>query len=146
MVKDGKGCNVGVEHLGIAEVAYPHVIHNSLNEDLDAMLSGLISLVVLNQGILGSFSTNAVDARCFCIDCRIIAGRTGGWAFEGSAVVVKIPICTGNESPEVVDAVDSVVGGLDKDRQDGVGEMDNCHWRAVHRRGGKVLGLLLGLK
>ncbi len=37
---------------------------------------------------------------------------------------MKIPIRTGNESPEVVDAVDAIVGGLEKDGQDGVGEMD----------------------
>ena len=48
MVKDGKGCNVGVEFFRIAEVANPCVVHNSLNEDLDALLSNLVSLVVLN--------------------------------------------------------------------------------------------------
>ncbi len=46
MVKDGKGCNVGVEPLGIAEVANPHVVHYGLNEDLDATLSSLVSCVV----------------------------------------------------------------------------------------------------
>ncbi len=50
MVKEGEGYNVGVEHLGIAEVTNPCVVHNSLNEDLDAVLSVLISLIVLNQG------------------------------------------------------------------------------------------------
>ncbi len=30
----------------------------------------------------------------------------------------------GNESPEVLDAVDAVVGGLEKDWQDGIGETD----------------------
>ncbi len=48
MVKDGKGCNVGVECLGISEVANPRFLHYSLNEDLDAALSGLVGLVVLN--------------------------------------------------------------------------------------------------
>ncbi len=38
--------------------------------------------------------------------------------------MVKIPIRTGNNSPEVVDAVDMVVGGLEKDRQDGIGETE----------------------
>jgi hypothetical protein len=47
MVEDGDDCNVRVKHLGIAKVANSHVIYNSLNEDLDAMLSGLIGLVVL---------------------------------------------------------------------------------------------------
>ncbi len=48
MVKDGEGCNIGVECLGVVEVANPRFFHYSLNEDLDALLSGLISLVVLN--------------------------------------------------------------------------------------------------
>jgi hypothetical protein len=48
MVKVGEGCNIRVEHLGIAEVINPCIIHNSLNEDLDAVLSGLISIVVPN--------------------------------------------------------------------------------------------------
>ncbi len=38
--------------------------------------------------------------------------------------MVEIAIRTGNEAPQVVDAVDAVVGGLEKDRQDGVGETD----------------------
>ncbi len=59
---------------------------------------------------------NAVDVRTFCIACRVIAFWMGGWVYKGSAVVVKIPVCTGNKSPEVVDAVDAVVGGLEKDR------------------------------
>jgi hypothetical protein len=50
MVKDGKGCNIGVECLGIAEVTNLHVVHYSLDEDLDTALSGLVGLVVLNQG------------------------------------------------------------------------------------------------
>ncbi len=36
--------------------------------------------------------------------------------------MVEVPVSVGNESPEVVDAVDTVVGGLEKDRQDGIGE------------------------
>jgi hypothetical protein len=124
MVKEGKGCNIRVECLGIAKVTNPRVVHNSLDEDLDAMLSGLISLVVLNHGGPGSFGANAVDARSFHADVRVIARRTGGWAYKGSAIVVKIPVHAGNESPEVVDTIDAVVGGLEKDRQDGVGEMD----------------------
>ncbi len=47
MVKDGKGFNFIVERLGIAKVANPHVIYYSLDEDLDAALSGLVGLVVL---------------------------------------------------------------------------------------------------
>ncbi len=62
---------------------------------------------------------NTVNARSFHVDCRVIEGQTGGWTYEGSAVVVEIAIHTGNKSPQVVDAVDVVVGGLKKDRQDG---------------------------
>ncbi len=47
MVEDGEGCYVGVEHLGIAKVANLHVIYFGLDEDLDAALSGLVGLVVL---------------------------------------------------------------------------------------------------
>ncbi len=38
--------------------------------------------------------------------------------------MVKTPICAGNKSSEVVDTADAVVGGLEKDKQDGVGETD----------------------
>ena len=48
MVKDGEGCNIGVECLGIAKVANPCLVYYGLNEDLDAMLSGLVGLVVLD--------------------------------------------------------------------------------------------------
>jgi hypothetical protein len=47
MVEDGEGCYVGVKHLGIAKVANLRVIYYGLYENLDAMLSGLIGLVVL---------------------------------------------------------------------------------------------------
>ncbi len=67
---------------------------------------------------------NAVDTRSFRVDCRVIAGQTGGWVYKGSAVVMKILIRNGKKSPEVVDVIDMVVGGLEKDRQDGFGEMD----------------------
>jgi hypothetical protein len=43
-----------------------------------------------------------------------------GWAYKGSAVVVEIAIRAGNEAPKVVDAADAVLGGLEKDWQDGV--------------------------
>ncbi len=38
--------------------------------------------------------------------------------------MVEVPVRTGNKSPEVVAAIDAVLGGLEKDRQDGVGETD----------------------
>jgi hypothetical protein len=37
---------------------------------------------------------------------------------------MKTPIRAGNKSPEIVDSIDAVVGGLEKDRQDGIGETD----------------------
>jgi hypothetical protein len=47
MVKDGEGCYVGVECLRIVKVANPRVVYYSLNEDLDAMLSSLVGLIIL---------------------------------------------------------------------------------------------------
>ncbi len=120
MVEDVEGCNIGVKRLEIAKVANPRVVYNSLDKNLDAMLSGLASLVVLKQGGPGSFRANAVDARSFCGDRRVITGQTGGWAYEGSAVMVEIAIRTGNKAPQVVDTIDMVIGCLEKDRQDGI--------------------------
>jgi hypothetical protein len=88
------------------------------------VLSGLISLLVLNFGSPGGFGANAVNARSVCVDLRVIASQTGGWAYKGSTVIVKVPVRAGNKSPEVVDAVYEVLDGLEKDRQDGVGETD----------------------
>jgi hypothetical protein len=48
MVKDGEGCYIGVERLGIAKVANPCVVYYGLDEDLDTMLNSLVSLVVLD--------------------------------------------------------------------------------------------------
>jgi hypothetical protein len=48
----------------------------------------------------------------------------GGWVYKWSAIVMKIAIRADNKSPEVVEAIDMVVGGLEKDRQDGVRETD----------------------
>jgi hypothetical protein len=120
MVEDVKGCNIGVKCLGIVKVPNPRVIYNSLNENLDAVLSSLISLVVQRQGGSGSFGANAVDARSLHGDCRVLISRTGGWAYKGSAVMVEIAIHAGNEAPQVVDTVDAVVDCLEKDCQDGV--------------------------
>jgi hypothetical protein len=47
MIEDGEGCYVGVKHLAIAKVANPRVMYYGLDEDLDAMLSSLVGLVVL---------------------------------------------------------------------------------------------------
>jgi hypothetical protein len=67
----------------------PCVVDNSLNEHLDATLSGIISLVVLSHGSPGGFGANAVSSRSFCVDVWVKARRTGGWAYEGIAVVMK---------------------------------------------------------
>ncbi len=120
MVEDVEGCNVGVKRLGIAKVANPCVIYNSLDKNLDDALSGLVSLVVLKQGSPGSFGVNAVDARSFRGDCQVVTGRTGGWAYKGSAVMMEIAIHAGNKAPQVVDAIDVVVGCLENNRQDDV--------------------------
>jgi hypothetical protein len=48
MVEDGEGCNIGVERLGIAKVANPRVVYYGLDEDLDAVLSGFVGLIVLD--------------------------------------------------------------------------------------------------
>jgi hypothetical protein len=124
MVKEGKGCNVGVKGLGNAKVANSRVFHNSLNEDLDAMLSSLISLIVLDLGSPSGFSTNAADARSFCIDHWVVACRTGGRAHKGSAVVMEVPVCIGDKSLEVVNSIDAVIDRLEKDGRDGIGEAD----------------------
>jgi hypothetical protein len=47
MVKDGEGCYVGVELLGIVKVTNSRVIYYRLNEDIDSALSGLVGLLVL---------------------------------------------------------------------------------------------------
>jgi hypothetical protein len=122
MVEDGEGCNVGVERLGIVKVANPRVIYYGIGEGLDAALNSLIGFVVLDESSLGGFGANTVNERSFHIDCRVIAGRMGGWAYKGSTVVMKIAVRAGSKSPEIVDTVDVVLSGLEKDRQDGVGE------------------------
>ncbi len=98
----------------------PHVIYNSLDENLEAMLSGLVSLIALKQSLPGGFGANVADARSFRGDRRVITGRTGGWACKGSTVIVEIAFRTGNKAPQVVDPVDAVVGCIEKDWQDGI--------------------------
>ena len=44
MVEEGEGCYIGIKFPGISKVTKSRVCHNSLIEDLDAKLSGLISL------------------------------------------------------------------------------------------------------
>ncbi len=119
MVEDVEGCNVGVKSLRIAKVVNPRVIYNSFDKNLDAALSSLVGLVVLKQGYPDGFGANAVNARSFNSDCRVVTGWAGGWAYKGSAVMVEIAICAGNKAPQDVDTIDAVVGCLKKDRQDG---------------------------
>jgi hypothetical protein len=80
MVEDGEGCNVGIECLGIAEVTNPRFVHYRLDEYLDAVLSSLVSLIVLKLSSPGGFGANAVNMRSFYVDCRVIAqaGRVAG--------------------------------------------------------------------
>jgi hypothetical protein len=47
MVEDGKSCNIGVKPLGIVKVPNPRFVYYGLDEDLEAALSGLVGLVVL---------------------------------------------------------------------------------------------------
>jgi hypothetical protein len=63
---------------------------------------------------------NVVNTRSFRVDHRVVTGQTGGWVYKGSTIVVEIAIRADNEAPQVVDAIDAVVGGLEKDWQDGV--------------------------
>ncbi len=63
---------------------------------------------------------NTINARSLRGDCQVVTCRTGGWAYEGSTVVVEIAIRAGNKAPQVVDAVDMAVGCLETDWQDGV--------------------------
>jgi hypothetical protein len=124
MVKEGEGCNVGVKIPGVAKVANPPVFHNSLDEDLDTTLSSPISLLVLDLGGPGSFGMNSVDATSFRIDHWVVARRTYGRAHKRTAVVMEVPVCIGNKSPEVVDTIDAVLGRLEKDGHAGIGETD----------------------
>jgi hypothetical protein len=115
MVKGGKGCNIGVKGFGIAEVKNPRDHHSSLNEDLDASLRGLRSLIVLDLCSPSSFGADTFDVRSFRVDDHVIAPWTGGWAYKKSAIVVKVPVRVGDESPEVVDIVVMVIGDFEKD-------------------------------
>jgi hypothetical protein len=121
MVKEDKGCNIGVERFEMAEVTNPRVHHSSLDEDLDVALSSLISLIVLDLGGPSShFSMDAFNTRGFRIDVWVIAHRMGNWMFKESAVMVEVPVHVGSKSPEVVDAIDVVVCGFQKDWGDGI--------------------------
>ncbi len=102
----------------------PGVLHSSLDEDLDVMLSG-------KPRSFKSFDVHAVDARSFRVDCQVIACQTGGWVYKGSTVVIEVPVHVGNKTPQVVYAIDAVVGELEKDKRDGIGEMEEIVVRGL---------------
>jgi hypothetical protein len=90
----------------------------------------------LGLGGPSSYCADAFDARSLCVNVRVIACRMGALAYRGSAVVVEVPVCIGNGSPEVVNAKNMVVGGFENDWGDGVGDrvstqkshFSNCLW------------------
>ncbi len=98
MVEDVEGCNVGVKRSGIVKVVNPRVVYHSIDENLDAALSSLVSLFVLNQYSPEVFGANKVDARSFHGDCWVVTGQAGAWAYEGSTIMVEIAICSGNKA------------------------------------------------
>jgi hypothetical protein len=71
-----------------------------------------------------SFGMDTFSARSFHVNVRVIACQRGGLAYKGSAIVVEVPIHVGNKSPEVVDAIDTAIGGFEKDQGDDAGEPD----------------------
>ena len=121
---EGKGCNVGVKCLRIVEITSPRVHDNSLDEDPDAALSSLMSLVVLDPGGPGSFGMDTFNATHVIGDVWVLAHRTGSWVYKGSAAVLEVPIHTSVKSPEVVDTIDTTVQCLEEYGQDGIGETD----------------------
>ena len=121
MVEDFEGCDIGVERLGIAQVANPGVLDYSLDEGLDAGLGHFIGLVgVLDVGGPGGFRTSVFNARCVVSNVRVIDHWTGGWAYEGEAIVVEVPVGVSNEPPEILDAVGAIVHDLEEDGRKGV--------------------------
>ncbi len=49
--------------------------------------------------------------------------------------MLEVPVNIGKESPEIVDAIDKVAGGLEKDRGDGIGETDKIVVRGLSING-----------
>ena len=102
------------------QVANPGVFDYSLNEGLDAGLGCFVSLVVLDAGGPGGFRTSAFDTRCIIGNVRVIDRWTSGWAYEGKALVVDVPVGVDNEPPEVLDAVGAILRDLEEDGRKGV--------------------------
>ena len=74
----------------------------------------------MDAGGPGDFCTSAFDARCALREARVVDHWTGGWAYEGEAVVVEVPVGVGDEPPEVLDAVGAIVRDLEEDGCKGV--------------------------
>ncbi len=62
-----------------------------------------------------------------CVRCKMVVGDvrvidrwTGGWAYEGKAVVVKVSVGVGNEPPEVLDTVGAIVRDLEENGRKGI--------------------------
>ncbi len=45
---------------------------------------------------------------------------TGGWAYEGKAVMVEVPVGVGDEPPEVLNTVGAMVHDLEEDGREGI--------------------------
>jgi hypothetical protein len=113
VVEERKGHYVQIKLFGIAQVANPGVFDHSLDEGLDTSLGGLVSLVVLDAGGPGDLRASAFAARCALRNGRVVDRWTGGWAREGKAVMVEVPVGVGDEPPEVLDAVGAIVRHLE---------------------------------
>ena len=79
-----------------------------------------VSLVVLDAGGPGGFRTSAFGVRCVIGNVLVIDRWTGGWAYEGEAVVVEVPVGVGDEPPEVLDTVGAIVRDLEEDGRESV--------------------------
>lgn len=93
----------------------PGVFDHSLDEGLDTSLGRSVSLVVLDAGGPGGFRASAFDARCALHDGRVVDRWTGGWAHEGEAVMVEVPIGVGHKPPDILDAIGAIVRDLESD-------------------------------
>ena len=135
MVEERKGRYVRVKRLGTAQVANPGVFDHSLDEGFDTGLDRFISLVVLDAGGPGGFHASAFDARCALRNVRVLDRRTGGWAHEGKAVMVEVPVGVNDEPLEVLDAIGAIVRDLEVDGREGVVDANeiivgglSCDW------------------
>ena len=98
----------------------PGVFGYSFNEGLDAGLGRFVSLVVLDVIGPGGFCTSGFDARWVVGNVRVIDCWMGGWAYEGKAAMVEVPVGVGDEPSEVLDAIGAIVRDLDEDGREGV--------------------------